>query len=348
MTTLAETTKSPGRPDVRPLLALVLVLAVAAAPFWAGRAELRLFSEFLSFLALAVLWNLLAGYAGLLSVGQQAFVGLGGYALFVLCAHAGLSPYLAIPLAAVAAGALAALFAPLLFRLDGAYFAVGTWVAAETVMLVFAMIPLLGGGAGLSLPAASVKAIAAGREWREFIIFWLVAGFSLLTFLGAYALLRSRAGLALMAVRDNGLAAASLGIDIWRTRFVTYVIAAAMSGGLGAVIFLQKLRISPSAAFSLNDWTVMVIFAVVIGGIGRLEGALAGAVVYFLLRETMADLGAVYLIVLGLLAILVMLFSRKGLWGMIEGRLGWSLMPTERRPEPARLVFPSETHGSQP
>ncbi|CDZ45662.1 ABC transporter permease subunit [Neorhizobium galegae] len=135
-----------------------------------------------------------------------------------------------------------------------------------------------------------------------------------------------------MAMRDNKLAAASLGIDIWRTRFVTYVIVATMSGGLGAVIFLQKLRISPNAAFSLNDWTVMVIFAVVIGGIGRLEGALIGAILYFLLREMIADLGAIYLIVLGSLAIVVTLFSRGGLWGFVETRFGWSLMPTERDP----------------
>lgn len=76
----------------------------------------------------------------------------------------------------------------------------------------------------------------------------------------------------------------------------------------------------------------MVIFAVVIGGIGRLEGAVIGAILYFLLREMMADLGAIYLIVLGLLAILVMLFSRRGLWGLVETRFGWSLMPTERKP----------------
>ncbi|CDZ45665.1 ABC transporter permease subunit [Neorhizobium galegae] len=175
MTTLAKTTKKYSRPDAGGLITTLLVLAVVTAPFWAARAELRLFSEFLSFLALAVLWNLLAGYAGLLSVGQQAFVGLGGYALFVLCANAGLSPYSAIPLAIIAAGALAAVFALLLFRLDGAYFAVGTWVAPETVMFVFAMIPVLGGGACMSLPTASVKAVAAGKELRESIVFWLVA-----------------------------------------------------------------------------------------------------------------------------------------------------------------------------
>lgn len=331
MTSIPETTV-PSRLDPRWLVAAALVLAIATAPFWAGRAELRLFSEFLSFLALAVLWNLLAGYAGLLSVGQQAFVGLGGYVLFVLCGQYGLSPYLGILISIAAAGILAALFAPLLFRLDGAYFAIGTWVAAETVMLVFTMIPSMGGGAGMSLPAGAVKAIAAGKELREFIIFWLVAGLSLATLFGVFALLRSRAGLALMAVRDNGLAAASLGIDIWRTRLVTYVLVAGMAGGLGAVIFLQKLRISPTAAFNLNDWSVMVIFAVVIGGIGKLEGAIIGTVIYFVLRELLADLGAVYLIILGTLAILTMLYARKGIWGFLETRIGWSLLPTERKP----------------
>lgn len=331
MTSISETS-STGRLDPRWFIAAALVLTVATAPYWAGRAELRLFSEFLSFLALAVLWNLLAGYAGLLSVGQQAFVGLGGYVLFVLCGQYGVSPYLAIPLSIVAAGGLAAIFALLLFRLDGAYFAVGSWVAAETVMLIFTMFPSMGGGAGMSLPAGAVKAIASSKEMREFIIFWLVAGLSLATLFGVFALLRSRAGLALMAVRDNGLAAASLGIDIWRTRLVTYVLVGGMAGGLGAVIFLQKLRISPAAAFNLNDWSVMVIFAVVIGGIGKLEGAIIGTAVYFVLREILADLGAVYLIILGTLAILTMLYARKGIWGFVENRIGWSLLPTERKP----------------
>lgn len=320
-------------PVPRRILAVLFITLVLTAPFWAGRADLRLFGEILSFLALAVLWNLLAGYAGLLSVGQQAFVGLGGYVLFILCAFAGISPYLSIPIAMGGAALAGAIMAPLLFRLEGAYFAVGTWVAAETVMLVFVLFPSLGAGAGMSLPADAVRMVAQDRETREFAIYWLIAGLSLATLFGAFGLLRSRAGLALMAIRDNGLAAVSFGIDIWRTRFVIYILAAAMTGGLGAVIFLQKLRISPSAAFSLNDWTVMVIFAVVIGGIGRLEGAIVGTAVYFLLRELLADLGPAYLIVLGTAAILVMLFSRKGIWGIVDEKLGWSLMPTLRQPK---------------
>lgn len=314
------------------LSALVLVL-LAAAPLWAGRAELRLLGEIFTLLSLAVLWNLLAGYAGLLSVGQQTFVGIGGYALFAATTFLGISPFLAIPLSMLSAVLAAAAFAPLLFRLEGAYFAIGTWVVAESVFLVFGMIPALGAGAGTSLPAAVVKSIASEKTLREFVIYWLILGLSALTLFGAYGLLRSKAGLALTAIRDNALAASSLGIDIWRTKFLTYLAVAGLTGGIGSVIFLQKLRISPQSAFSLNDWTVTIIFIVVIGGIGRLEGALIGTAIYFLLREFLAELGPTYMIVLGLVAIAVMVVSRRGLWGLAEKRWGWTLFPTERLPQ---------------
>lgn len=315
-------------------LAVALGLAVlvfASAPGWASRSDLRLLGEFFSFLGLAVMWNLLAGYAGLLSVGQQAFVGLGGYALFVVSAQFGLSPYLALPVAALAGGIIAAVFAPLLFRLEGAYFAIGTWVAAETISLSFGMIPSLGGGAGMSLPTGAVAMIAADRGAREAYIYWLLMGVGMGSLIGTYLLLRSKAGLALMAIRDNGLAAGSLGIDIWRTKFLVYVGVAAVSAVLGATIFLQKLRISPDSAFSVNDWTVYIIFIVVIGGIGRLEGALVGTILFFVTREALADLGALYLIVLGVIAIATMFVSRAGLWGIVEQKLGWSIFPITRR-----------------
>ena len=319
-------------PELRILILLALVtLVLASAPVWAGRSNIRLFGEFYSFLALAVLWNLLAGYAGLLSVGQQAFVGLGGYTLFVTTTGLGLSPLVAIPLAAVVSTVVAAVFAPLLFRLNGAYFAIGTWVAAETISLVFGMIPELGGGAGMSLPTDVVRNIASTRDGREAAIYWLLLAMGMGTLTVAYLVLRSKAGLALMAIRDNSLAAASLGIDIWKTKFIVYLATAAATGAVGSVIFLQKLRISPDSAFSVNDWTVYVIFIVVIGGIGRLEGAVVGTILFFILREFMADWGAVYLIVLGLIAIVTMIFSREGLWGYMEARWGWSMFPITRR-----------------
>ncbi|MCB1396447.1 MAG: branched-chain amino acid ABC transporter permease [Rhodobacter sp.] len=317
---------------LRVTLGLILVAVVfASAPAWAGRADLRLYGEFMSYLALAVLWNLLAGYAGLMSVGQQAFVGLGAYVLFIGVVTLGMSPLLTLPVAFVVTGIAAAFFALLLFRLEGAYFAIGTWVAAESVALVFAGIPSLGGGAGMSLPAAAVRGIADSREMREFVIYWLLCGLGIGTLAAAYALIRSKPGLALMALRDNPMAAMSVGVDIKRIRFWTYVLVAALTGVIGAVIFLQKLRVSPQAAFSLPDWTVAVIFIVVIGGIGRLEGAVVGTVVYFVLRELLKDYGVAYLIVLGIVAILVVTFSGGGLWGLVEKHLRWSLMPTHRK-----------------
>ena len=97
--------------------------------------------------------------------------------------------------------------------------------------------------------------------------------------------------------------------------------------GVGALIFLQKLRISPDAAFSVNDWTAFVIFIVVIGGIGTIEGPIIGTLIFFALRETLADLGTIYLLVLGLVAIVVMLKAPKGVWGLIRSRFDLELFP---------------------
>ena len=146
-----------------------------------------------------------------------------------------------------------------------------------------------------------------------------------------YGILRSRQGLALTAIRDSEIASESLGIRIWWTKFAVYVATAGATSMVGALIFLQKLRISPDAAFSVNDWTAFVIFITVIGGIGTIEGPIVGTVLFFLLRETLADLGSVYLMILGAIAILVMLKAPRGIWGLVADRFGISLFPVQRR-----------------
>ena len=307
------------------------LVAFAAAPWWADRASLRLLAEIYAYVALASLWNLLAGYAGLVSVGQQAYVGLGAYVLFALAMLAGVPPLVAIPIAGFAAAIVSVPVAALIFRLRGHYFAIGTWVVAEVFRLLASQVSALDGGSGTSLPSAVVLSIAATRQLREFIIYWIALALVVAVLGSIVLLLRSRYGLALTAIRDSELGARSNGVDVARIKYLVYVATAFGTAMVGALIFLQKIRISPDTAFSVNDWTAFVIFIVVIGGIGRIEGPIIGTVVFFLLRQTLADLGAIYLMILGLVAIVVMLKAPKGIWGLLADRFGWQVFPLERR-----------------
>lgn len=312
-------------------IVVLAFVALAAAPWWTERANLRLLAEIYAYVALASLWNLLAGYAGLVSVGQQAYVGLGAYVLFGLAMLAGVHPLAAIPIAGFAAALIAVPVAALIFRLRGHYFAIGTWVVAEVFRLLAAQTSALDGGSGTSLPAAVVLSIASSREVREFTIYWIALAQVVVILFAIVWLLRSRYGLALTAIRDNELGARSNGIDVARIKYTVYVAVAFGTAMVGALVFLQKIRISPDTAFSVNDWTAFVIFITVIGGIGRIEGPIIGTVIFFLLRQTLADLGAIYLLILGVVAIAVMLWAPKGLWGLIADRFGWQLFPLQRR-----------------
>ena len=141
--------------------------------------------------------------------------------------------------------------------------------------------------------------------------------------------IRSRLGLALRAIRDSELGAASLGVNVLRTKRIVFLVAGVGCALAGAVYYLQLLRIQPYAAFGI-DWTARMIFIVVIGGIGRIEGPIVGTIVYFALRELLADYGAAYLVVLGLVAIAVVVVAPRGLWGLVESRVP-ALFAVQRR-----------------
>jgi branched-chain amino acid transport system permease protein len=296
----------------------------------------------LTMLSLAQFWNLLAGYSGLISVGQQAFVGFGAYVLFALTILAGLDPILAIVLSGFGAALIAWPTSFLVFRLKGAYFAVGTWVVAEVFRLVLAQVKVLGGGTGTALPkeitndnflVAGIGHIAGVRAAvaRDMADYWL----ALLLAVGAigivYGLLRSRSGLALAAIRDNEAASGSVGVDATRMKRLVYVVCAFGAGLAGALIYLAKARISPDAAFSLIDWTAFVFFIVIIGGIATIEGPILGVLVFWLLQSQLSSFGSVYLMLLGALAIIVMLFFPQGVWGTVAERFDLHLFPIRRR-----------------
>ncbi|MBD5635986.1 MAG: branched-chain amino acid ABC transporter permease [Candidatus Eremiobacteraeota bacterium] len=318
-----ERVSTGGR--VGPLLVLAIVLGLISGPFWLSSDAMRLVVEFACLLAMSQMWNLLAGYGGLISIGQQAYIGIGGYALFVLANQIGLNPFLSVPLA----GAIAAIFAlptsRLVFRLSGGYFAVATWVVAEVYRLFVANISALGSGAGVSLTAM----LGFTKSSREAITFWLAVALLLATTGGVYWLLRSRLGLALTAMRDDAVAAESQGVDVGRIKLLVYVLAAFGTGCAGALYFLNALRVSPDAAFGM-DWIPLLFFTVIIGGIGTIEGPIVGTLLYFSLRQLFGDYGAWYLIALGAVAIVVMIRFPRGIYGELAVRFGWRLFPIQR------------------
>jgi branched-chain amino acid transport system permease protein len=314
-------------PVARLVAAGVLLLAVLASlPAWSDAAAMRMLVEFIALLVLAQMWNLLAGYAGLVSIGQQAFVGLGGYGLIVLADDLGVNPFVAVPLAGLVAAIFALPTALLVFRFRAGYFAVGTWAVAEVYRLLVANTPALGRGTGRTLAAVFPLA----RENRELITYLLALGIGAAALAAVYGYLRSRLGLALMALRDSEAASETLGVDVFRTKLTVYLVAAFGTGVTGALLYLNLLRISPDAAFSIN-WTAYVIFIVVIGGLGSVEGPIVGTLVFFVMRELLADYGAWYLILLGGVAVVVMLVCPQGLWGLVAERWGLSLFPLRRR-----------------
>jgi branched-chain amino acid transport system permease protein len=320
----------------------VVILILGALPFLVDRGPIQVLFSAMTMLALAQFWNLLAGYAGLVSIGQQGFVGLGGYFLFAAATFAGLDPLLAVPLAGVFAALVALPSAWLIFRLQGAYFAIGTWVLAEVFRLTAAQIKPLGGGTGASLSkavadkAALVQAISSATGMRasaarDVAAYWLALVLVVFASALVYLLLRSRRGLALAAIRDDQSAASSLGVDPFRLKLMVYVLCAFGAGMAGALIYLQKARISPDAAFSVLDWTAYILFIVIIGGVATVEGPIVGVLVFFILQEQLSDFGAAYLIVLGVVAMVVMVVFPKGLWGSLAERFDLHVFPVRRR-----------------
>jgi branched-chain amino acid transport system permease protein len=309
------------KPRVLTQLAWTLPCGLLAwlAPGWLDAGQMGLIGEVLLAICMAQMWNLLAGYGGLMSLGHQLFVGVGAYTLFELASRIGVAPGWLLPLAGVAGAMCALLIAPALFRLRDAYFAIGIWVVAEVAMLLVSKSSALGGTAGLVLDMSGLEDI----ELFSRTSFWLSAALGMVSVAGLQVLMRSRLGLAMTAVRDNELAAHSVGIDVNRVRLIAFVISGGVTAMAGAVYFMGSLFLVPNSAFDVN-WVVMMLFATLIGGMGTIAGPVIGVLVWFGLREVLsASLGLSggwYLMAMGAVAVAVSLLAPRGLLGLLGSR----------------------------
>jgi branched-chain amino acid transport system permease protein len=302
---------------------LLLVLAVAPGLFPANVVD-RLTALFI-YVILAGMWNALSGYGGLVSIGQQAFFGLGGY-FAIRLSEWGVSAYPALFAAAALAGVVAFAMSFFVLLLRAGEFAVGMWVVAELLRLLVNLDNLIQGDTGRSLIALA----AYGMELRRNLTYWLALA-SMTVLLGTvFVLLRSRVGGAIQAIRDNEEAAISVGVRVIGAKRIIFVLAAVGCAMAGALWLATSTTFQPRSFFGIQ-WTAYMIFMVLVGGLGRFEGPILGAIIFFFIETWFGAAGVWYLIGLGATALAFALFLPRGIWGFIEDRFQIHLLPVGYR-----------------
>jgi ABC-type branched-subunit amino acid transport system permease subunit len=303
------------------LLGIATIVIFALMPDLTSQANLATLVSFFILLTMATMWNLLAGYAGMVSIGQQAFVGLGGYAVLTFALN-GINPVASIPLAAIVCALIALPISFLVFRLRGAYFAIATWVVADTANLLISSISQLGGGTGHPVPGLS------GLSPNTFgdIVYWASLSVVVVAIAVAYLVMRSRLGLVLSAVRDNEIGARSAGARVARARRIVFLVAALGCGAAGALLAVSQVNVQPAGLFTVQ-WSAEMIFVTLIGGIGTIEGPIIGSIIFFVLQQNLAQQGAWYLIIFGSVAVIVAIWEPRGIWGAVTKRIRFHFFP---------------------
>lgn len=325
---------APGRPQIHRWTRLsatftsgfgLLLVALAFVPVAMGASVVQDLTSLLTLVLMAVMWNALAGYGGLVSVGQQAYIGLGAYAT-VWFSLKGVNPFVGMLLATLFCAVVATPLSYLVLRLRGAQFAIGTWVLAEAIGIYVGLDTQLGAGTGTSLNALSSYATAT----REHITYWFALGLTACFLVMVFALLRSRSGASLQAIRDDEGAAAAVGVRVMSGKRRLFILSSAGCGAAGALTVANILFIQPTAIFSVN-YSAYMIFMVLVGGIGTIEGPIIGAIIFYVIQQDFGNDGTWYLIGLGAVAMLFAVFLPRGLWGMLQERTGWRFLPVGYR-----------------
>jgi branched-chain amino acid transport system permease protein len=295
----------------KPLLYAAIVLAVLiAVPFAASGSEYAIDVLFLIFLygAMATAWNLVGGFAGQVSFGHAAFLGIGAYTTTILTG-AGTSLWIAVPVSAVLAGLFSLVIGIPAFRLRGPYFSIATiGIGEATRLIALNWTSLTGGASGLTLAGAP-----------SIVQQYFAALALLVTAVGIAAWIRvSRFGYALAAVRQDTDAAETLGVGTTIAKTQALFISACILGLCGSVYALHYLFISPDSVFGFSTSIALVIMPI-IGGLGTVIGPLIGAVVYTFIREQLeATLPNADLLAFGVLLIAIVVFEPRGILGIAE------------------------------
>ena len=304
-----------------PLIGVTIVLALVPV-IGVPRLWLLYFFLFFVYLTLANMWNLLAGYSGLISLCPAAFIGLAGYTMAILT-WLGWPYYIGIILGSIVAALFAVIISVPAFRMKGIYFAIGTLVVPEILRYLFTIWapvgkPVYGGGAGYV-----VKGVSGVSQAQ---IYWLALTVGLVSVLAMRYILRSKLGSGLAAIRDNDITAASAGVNVFNAKLYSFVISAFVTGLAGAIFYTFQGYIEPVSAFSVR-WLIIIMLSAVIGGEGTEAGPIVGAVIVVFLYFLLARYAEISLIIQGIILIAIMLLAPQGIMGFIQKtRIYHSLM----------------------
>ena len=300
---------------------IVFVVFFASVLFWGNDYSINLFSLLFLYMSLGQMWNLLAGYSGLVSLGQQIFVGLGGYTVAIMTEKFGQGLALAFVAAVVICVAFAFIISFPIFKMSGVYFTIGTWIVAEALMIFFLNWQFANAGIGYN--------IRIGYSFSPRLLYLISFLIGIGSVAIVYFLLRSKTGLALMSMRDNAGSAEVRGVKLYQTKLKIFLLTAGYTGLTGVVLYLNLVYIVPKAAFGI-DWTVSMVFIVIIGGMGTIEGPILGAFIFIFIRQYLYNFPGISMIILGAVAITIILLMPKGVMGELHSRLGFDLFSVRR------------------
>jgi branched-chain amino acid transport system permease protein len=302
-------------------LTVTAQIVLAFGPMFLSENVLERLTTLFIYGILALMWNALAGYAGLLSVGHQAFFGLGAYGA-VRLADAGMGAYPSLLVAAILVAVLSLPISIFMLRLKEGEFAIGMWVMASLTHLLVNLDNLVQGETGTSLIALQKY----DPDLRRAYTYWAALGMMAALAWFVFWLLRGKIGTAAQAIRDNEEAAASVGVSVMASKRLIFILSAFGCAAAGALWLATSITFQPKTYFSVQ-WTAYMIFMVLVGGIGTYEGPILGALIFFAIETVFGAQGVTYLIGLGVIAVLFALLLPRGIWGEMERKFGIRLLP---------------------
>lgn len=304
------------------ILAIIIILALL--PLYGSNYAISVGLMVFAYMALGQMWNLLAGYSGLVSLGQQAFIGIGGYTLAKITVSYDGGFFLSFVVAIIVAAVFALIISFPIFKLSGVYFTIGTWIVSESVLVFCRNWEFVNFDAGINITKAyrlsmgGVYLGALALAVASVAVVWLI--------------LRSHLGLALLALRDDTAAAEARGVHLYRTKLICFLISSVFTAVTGVILYMSIAYVLPSSSFGI-DWAVAMVFIVVIGGIGTIEGPIIGAVIYILLKQFLLNFPGMSLIILGVIAVAVIMLMPKGIMGMLNSKFGLRIFSVRRNPD---------------